>query len=170
MEESGRGGSRIEATGYSSDPKHPTSTTVPGGAHKGIGVKVAEFLGLDTGDSHRAVEGGGPSTAEPLPAEGGMGTGHVHKAADTTTMEGPGGRRVSIAGPTAGEDVSAVSGAGAKHQYANDTTGESRSGTIPGTTSTGHAQRETGESDFDTVHDATTTGPTTGHVHHGTGA
>jgi hypothetical protein len=95
--------------------------------------------------------------------------GRVHKAADTM-MKGPGGHRVSIAGPTAGEDVGAVSGAGAKHQYANDTTGESLFDTIPGAKSTGHAQREPGKSDFDTVHDATTTGPTTGHVHRGTRA
>lgn len=136
MEDNGRRLSRVEATGYSSDPKHPTSTTVPGGAHKGIGVKVAEFLGLDTGDNYRAVAGDGPSTAEPLPAEGEMGTGHVHKAADPTTMEGPEGRRVSIAGPTAGQDVGTVPGVGAEHECAYDTTGESRFNTIPGATST----------------------------------
>lgn len=98
-----------------------------------------------------------------------MGTGHIHKAADTTMMEGAGGRRVSIAEPTAGEDIGAAPGAGTKYQYAYDTTAESRFGTIPGATSKGHAQREMGESDFHTVHDATTTGPMTGHVHHGTG-
>lgn len=161
MENNERRGSRFEATGYSSDPKHPTSTTIPGGAHKGLGVKVAEFLGLDTGDSYREVKGEGPSTAEPLPAEGEMGTGHVHMAADAATMEGPGGRRVSIAGPTAGEDVGSMSGAGADHEYADDTAGESRFGTIPGASSTRH-------SDSNTVHDATTT--TNGHMHHGDGA
>jgi hypothetical protein len=161
-----RRGSRIEATGYSSDPKHPTSTTIPGGAHKGLGVKVAEFLGLDTDDSYREVKGDGPSTAEPLPVEGEMGTGHVHKAADTTAMEGPGGGRVSIAGPAADEDVGAMGGAGAEHQYANETAGESRFNIIPGASSTSQAQCGTGQ-DAGTIHDATTTGLLTGHNHHG---
>lgn len=67
-----------------------------------------------------------------------MGTGHVHKAADTTTMEGPNGRRISIAGPTAGEEVGTSSGAGTGHEYSNDTTGESRFNTIPNAASSGN--------------------------------
>ena len=133
-ENSGRHMSRQEATGMSTDPEYPTSTTIPGGAHKSLGVKVVELMGMTPGDSMVAVAGDGPSTAQPLPTQGAMGSGHVRRSVDNTTMEQPGGRRVSIVGATASEDVG---GSGSTRiGMPGSATGESRSDEVADTNST----------------------------------